>query len=115
MYKKTVQALCARTVLKGDKKGGYFEANSNVFVAVLVDFDFEVIVTLATHHVPGVNPVIVTRLLDEEEDKFVVNTTTVSSNFFFTVTSIVTPSFGNVEVIVALIAREVPTTGNTLL
>jgi hypothetical protein len=115
MYKKTVQALGARTVLKGDKKGGYFEANSNVLVAVLPGFDFEVIVTLATHHVPGANPVTVTGLLAAEEDKFVVNTTAVSSDFFFTETSMVTPDAGKVDVILALINTEVPTTGNMVL
>jgi hypothetical protein len=94
--------------------GVYFEANSNVFVAVLDDFDFEVIVTVATHNVPAANPVTVTGLLAADEDKLVVNTT-VLSDFFFTETSIVTPSFGKVEVILALIATEAPTTGNTLL
>jgi hypothetical protein len=93
MYKKTVQALNARTVLKENKNGVYFEANSKVFNAVLEDLDFEVTVTVATHSVPGVNPVTVTGLLAAEEDKLVVNTT-VLSNFFFTVTSTVTPSLG---------------------
>lgn len=114
MYKKTVQALGARTVLKGDKKGGYFEANSNVFVAVLDDFDFEVIVTVATHNVPAANPVTVTGLLAAEEDKLVVNTTVLSA-FFFTEISMVTPSFGNADVILALITKVAPTTGNTVL
>ena len=112
MYKKTVQALSARTVLKGIKKA-YLEANSNVFKDVLVDFDFEVTVTVATQSVPGVNPVTVTGLLAAEEDKFVVNTTELS-NFFLTVTSNVTPSLGNVDVIFAFKRREVPTTGNTV-
>ena len=49
--------------------GVYFEANSNVFKAVLEAFDFEVTVIVATHSVPGVNPVTVTGLLAAEEDK----------------------------------------------
>ena len=92
--------------------GVYFEASSNVFNAVLEDLDFEVTVTVATHSVPGVKPVTVTGLLAAEEDKLVVNTT-VLSNFFFTVTSTVTPSLGNAEVIFALIAKDAPTTGKT--
>ena len=78
----------------------YFEAISNVFNAVLVAFDFEVTVIKATHSTPGVNPVTVTGLLAAVEDKFEVNTT-VLSDFFLTVTSIVTPSLGNVDVIFA--------------
>ncbi len=113
MYKKTVQALSARTVLKGTKKS-YLDANSKVLKAELVDFDFEVTVTVATQSVPGVNPVTVTGLLAAEEDKFVVNTTTALSNFFLTVTSTVTPSLGNAEVIFAFISCEFPTTGNTV-
>jgi hypothetical protein len=83
-------------------------------VAVLLAFDFEVIVTVATHNVPAANPVTVTGLLAADEDKFVVNTTVLSA-FFFTETSIVTPSFGNVEVILALIATVAPTTGKIVL
>ena len=64
---------------------------------------------VATHKTPDVNPVIVTGLLAAEEETFELKTT-VLSNFFFTVTSIVTPSFGNVEVIFVFISNEVPTT-----
>ena len=92
----------------------YFEANSKVFNAVLEDLDFEVTVTVATQSVPGVKPVTVTGLLAVVEERFVVKTVELS-NFFFTVTSTVTPSFGNVEVIFAFMANEVPTTANTLL
>jgi hypothetical protein len=86
--------------MKGIKKGGYFAANSNVLVDVFEDFDFEVTVIVATHSVPPVSPVTVTGLLAAEEDKLVVNTT-VLSDFFLTVTSTVTPSLGNAEVIFA--------------
>jgi len=95
--------------VKGIKMGGYFAANSNVFVAVLDAFDFEVIVMVATHSTPGAKPVTVTGLLDAEEDKFELKTT-VLSNFFFTDTSMVTPSFGKVEEIVGFISNDVPTT-----
>ena len=105
---------CTGTVLKGDKKGGYFAANSNVFKAVLVAFDFEVTVTVATHNVPAVNPVSVNGLLAAEDGLFGEVNTTVLSNFFLTVTSIVTPSLGNVDVILAFIRSEVPITGNTV-
>ena len=71
-------------------------------------------VIVATHSVPGVNPVTVTGLLAVEEDKLEVNTT-VLSDFFLTETSIVTPSLGNVDVIFAFMAREAPTTGKTAL
>ena len=37
--------------------GVYFDANSNVFKAVLEAFDFEVTVIVATQSVPAVNPV----------------------------------------------------------
>ena len=92
----------------------YFEANSKVLVIALDDLDFEVTTTVATHNTPGVKPVIVTGLLAVEEDVLDVNTTALSA-FFFTDTSIVTPSFGKVELIFALMATEVPTTANTLL
>ena len=39
--------------------GVYFDANSNVFKAVLEAFDFEVTVIVATQSVPAVNPVTV--------------------------------------------------------
>ena len=87
----------------GIKIRGYFDANSNVLVDVLLDLDFEVTTTVATQSVPPVNPVTVTGLLAAEEDKLVVNTTELS-DFFLTVTSTVTPSLGNVEVIFAFIS-----------
>ncbi len=90
----------------------YFDANSNVFKAVLVAFDFEVTVTVAEHNVPAVNPVTVNGLIAAEDEMFEVNTT-VLSNFFLTVTSIVTPSLGKVDVMLAFNRREAPTTGNT--
>lgn len=87
----------------GIKSIGYFAANSNVLVDVLLDLDFEVTTIVATQSVPPVNPVTVTGLLAAEEDKLVVNTTELS-DFFLTVTSIVTPSLGNVEVIFAFMS-----------
>lgn len=100
-------------LLWGDR-GDYFDAISNVLVKVFEDFDLEVTVTVVTHKTPGTNPVIVTGLLAAEDDVLVLKTT-VLSDFFFTETSIVTPSLGNVDVIFALIAIEVPTTAKTLL
>lgn len=87
----------------GIKIRSYFDANSNVLVDVLLDLDFEVTTMVATQSVPPVNPVTVTGLLAAEEDKLVVNTTELSA-FLLTVTSIVTPSLGNVEVIFAFIS-----------
>lgn len=92
----------------------YLDANSKVLTKVLVDFDLEVTVTVATHKTPGTRPVIVTALLADVEDVFELKTELLS-DFFFTATSIVTPSLGKVELIFAFITTELPTTANTLL
>jgi hypothetical protein len=81
-------------------------------VDVLLDLVFEVTTIVATHNVPPTNPLTVTGLLAVEEDIFEENTI-VLPNCLLTVTSIVTPSYGIVEVILAFIRREAPTTGNT--
>ena len=112
--KKNRPSSINRDGFQGGYTGGYFAANSNVFTDVFVALDFEVTVTVATQRTPAVNPVTVTGLLAVVEERFVVKTVELS-NFFFTVTSTVTPSFGNVEVIFAFMANEVPTTANTVL
>ena len=78
------------------------------------DLDFEVTTTVATHNTPGVKPDIVTGLLAVDEEVLELKTTALSA-FFFTDTSIVTPSLGKVELRLALITTEDPTTANTLL
>ena len=82
----------------------YLAAIWKVLVELLEDFVLEVTVTVTVHKTPGaklvtlaalVAPVVLAALLEE---------TTVLSAFFLVDTSMVTPSFGKVEVTFTLMA-----------
>ncbi len=82
----------------------YFFAIWKVLVEVLVVVDFEVTVTVTVHKTPEVKFEIFTAFVAPTVLAILLVETTLASKFFLAVTSMVTPSFGKVEVTFTLIA-----------
>jgi hypothetical protein len=84
-------------------------ANLNVIVFEFVELDLDVTTIVAVHKTPGVNPLILIVLSGVNVEDELANTT-LPSRSFLTVTSILTPDEGRIEVILIIIGNEVPTT-----